>query len=324
MTYKRVKTVMKIYKAFIAIVAAAFIVCGCSETETSEKLKVCTSFNAMYDLTRQICGDRAEIKNLVPNGSEPHDWEPSTGAMLYLEKADVFVYNGLGMESFVDKIRASVKNDLVYVEASEGCDILYGYEDSHHHDEDEEEHGEEKGHIEDADPHVWLDPYNALTEAENICEALSSADPENEEYYRENLASFKAKIIQLDLDYKNALADLKSRNIIVSHEAYGYICRAYGLNQSAVEGMSAESEPSPRKVREIYGFIRENNISCIFYEELTGSRTASAISEDLGISLYPISSFEGLTTEQEKQDYDYFDVMRANLESLEKGLKYDD
>lgn len=311
---------MKFLKTIISVFLAAVMLSGCSYSETSEKLRVCTSFYAMYDLTRQIGGDKIEIKNLVPNGSEPHDWEPSVGAMFYLEKSDVFIYNGLGMESFTQKIKSSLKNDLIYVEASEGCDILYGYEDDDHdhHDEDEEEH---EGHIEDADPHVWLDPYNALKEAENICAALIQADPENSEYYKQNLETFRQKIVRLDLDYKNGLSDLKNRSIIVSHSAYGYICRAYNLTQTPVEGMSASSDPSPRRVREIYDYIRENDITCIFYESLTGSRTASAISEDLGISLYPITSFEGLSPEQEKEGLDYFDIMRENLESLKTGLK---
>ncbi len=272
----------------------------------------------MYDFASEIGGDRVEIKNLVPNGAEPHDWEPSVGAMVSLEKADIFIYNGLGMEDFADKVKASVEGKLVFVEASEGCEILYGYEDDHHHDDDEEE---EHGHdVSDADPHVWLNPYNALKEAENICGAFCLCDPENEDYYRENLRTFEEKIEDLDRAYREGLSDLKSRDIIVSHGAYGYICEAYGLNQSAVEGMSGNSDPSPRKVREIYDYIRENNIDCIFYESLTGSRTAAAISEDLGIDLYPITAYEGLTAEQERAGLDYFDVMYNNLESFKEGL----
>ncbi|MCD8089954.1 MAG: zinc ABC transporter substrate-binding protein [Clostridiales bacterium] len=304
-------------KKTILLFLAALALGGCSSGESgTDKLKVCTSFYAMYDFASEIGGDRVEIKNLVPNGAEPHDWEPSVGAMVSLEKADVFIYNGLGMEDFVEKVESSVGGDLVYVEASEGCEILYGYEDDHgHNDHDDHDHD-----ISDADPHVWLNPYNALTEAENICEAFSLCDPVNADYYRENLAAFEEKIIKLDEAYKEGLSDIKSRDIIVSHGAYGYICEAYGLSQRAVEGMSGNSDPSPRKVREIYDFIRENNIDCIFYESLTGSRTAAAISEDLGISLYPITAYEGLTAEQEKAGLNYFDVMYNNLESFRKGL----
>ncbi|MCD8158176.1 MAG: zinc ABC transporter substrate-binding protein [Clostridiales bacterium] len=300
--------------------AAVLVLSGCGAgSEDSGKLNVCTSFYAMYDFASEIGGDRVEIKNLVPNGAEPHDWEPSVGAMVSLEKADVFIYNGLGMEDFVDKVKNSVSGNLVYVEASEGCEILYGYEDDHHH-EDEEEEEEYHHDVSDADPHVWLNPYNALKEAENICEAFCLCDSKNEEYYRENLRIFEEKIIELDKAYKEGLAGVENRNIIVSHGAYGYICDAYGLNQSAVEGMSGNSDPSPRRVREIYDFIRENNIDCIFYESLTGSRTAAAISEDLGIRLYPITAYDGLTAEQEKAGLNYFDVMYNNLDSFIEGL----
>ncbi|MCD7905540.1 MAG: zinc ABC transporter substrate-binding protein [Clostridiales bacterium] len=307
-------------RIIFAAALAALVLGGCSAENGGEKLKICTSFYAMYDFASEIGGDRVEIKNLVPNGAEPHEWEPTIGAMISLENADIFIYNGLGMEDFADKVKSSAGEGLVYVEASEGCDILYGNEEEHgrEHEEDEEE---ERSHgISDADPHVWLYPYNALKEAENICEAFCLCDVKNEDYYRENLRVFEEKIIALDEAYKEGLKDVKSRDIVVSHGAYGYICEAYGLNQSAVEGMSGNSDPSPRKVREIYDYIRENNIDCIFYESLTGSRTAAAISEDLGISLYPITAYEGLNAQQEKEGLDYFDIMYNNLESFKKGL----
>lgn len=308
-------------RVFILFIIMCFVT-GCTgDKDNTERLRVCTSFYAMYDLASQIGGDRVSIKNLVPNGAEPHDWEPSVKAMMSLESADIFIYNGLGMESFVEKIKASVANELVYVEASEGCHVLYGYEEEE--ENHSQEHGEEdnNSHVSDADPHVWLDPVNAVIEAENICDAFCESDPENEEYYRKNLESFKTKAQELDLAYKNGLANLRKREIVVSHGAYGYICRAYDLEQRAVEGMGGNSDPSPRRVKEIYDFIRDNDLKCIFYESLTGSRVAGAISEDLGTEMYPVTAYEGLSPDMEKAGYDYFDVMYMNLKSFEKGLR---
>ncbi len=301
-------------------IMTVLIVSGCNtETEKKHKLRVCASFFAVYDIARQIGGDRIEIKNLVPEGVEPHDWEPSVKAMISIENSDVFVYNGLGIEGFAEKIRESQGSELIFVEASEGCKILYGYED-HDDEHDHDKHDKEEGDISDADPHVWLDPDNAAKEAENICAAFCRADPENAEYYNENLENFRKKASDLNNAYKNALGDLENKELIVSHRAYGYICSAYGLTQEAVEGMGSGGDPSPRRIREIYDNIRKNNIDCIFYESLTGSRIAETISEDMGIDMYPITAFEGRNAEQRKQDFDYFDAMYMNLESLEKGL----
>ncbi len=296
------------------ILLISFILVGCrTNVPQNDRLSVYTSFYAMYDIAGQIGGDKADVQCMVSNGAEPHDYEPSAGVMAGLERSDIFIYNGLGMESFADSIKESVEGDILFVEASDGCDIIYGYEG-----EEEEGHF----HSEDVpDPHVWLSPSNAAIEAQNICNAFCEKDPENSGYYRANLEEFKNKAKALDAEYRKRLSACSGKKIIVSHGAYGYLCKEYGLEQSAVEGMGGSGDPSPRRVKDIYDFIRKNNISCIFYEGLTGSRIASAISEDLSVELYPIYSYEGLTPEQERQGLDYFDVMYETLDSLTKGME---
>ncbi len=304
-------------KKIIILLLISSIFCGCGSIEPYDsRLSVYTSFYAVYDFARQIGGDRVNVKCMVPNGAEPHDYEPSVRVMAGLEGADIFIYNGLGMESFAESIKESVEGDILFVEASQGCDVLYGYEEEH--DEDEDGHS---GHDGTADPHVWLSPANAVIEAENICSAFCTKDPENSDYYKKNLEIFRRKAEELDNEYKKCLSPFRGESIIVSHGAYGYLCGRYGLLQSAAEGMGGSGDPSPRRIRDIYRYIKENNITCIFYEGLTGSRTAAAISEDLGIRLYPIYSYEGLTEEQEKKGLDYFGVMHETLVSLTEGLE---
>lgn len=307
-------------KKIFLIIFICSVFCGCGGNfNKSEKINVCTSFWAMADFAAQIGGEKAEIINLVPNGGEPHDRELSVGNMLSLEKADIFIYNGLGMESFVERVKKSVENNkLIFVEASQGCKINYGYE--HGHEEGEEhQHKESEHHLEDADPHVWLNPLNACIEAKNICNAFCEADPKNEEYYKNNYEIFEKKAIELDNACKTVLGGLKNKHIVVSHGAYGYICTSYGLSQEAVEGMGGSGDPSPQKVKEIYEYIRKNNIECIFYDSLTEGRTAKAIAEDLGIRVFPICSFEGISAEQVKAGKSYFDVMYDNLTELKKN-----
>ena len=142
-----------------------------SSAASEGSLRVMASFYPMYDFAQKIGGDKVTVTNMVPAGTEPHDWEPSPSDIVALEQADVFVYSGAGMEHWVEDVLASLDNQsLVTVEASYGIALLEGH---HHHHEDEEEaeheHEDEHEHEEGGgyDPHVWLSPLNAKREMEN-------------------------------------------------------------------------------------------------------------------------------------------------------------
>ncbi len=296
---------MRILRGFLAFFAAVSLFgCGSDGEKVREegKLQVYTSFYCVYDFVSQIGGDKVQVYNMLPNGAEPHNWEPTPGDMLKLENADFLFYNGRGRESWVDKVIGSVENkNIKYVELSKGIEFL----DSN----------------ENTDPHIWLDPKNAKKEAETIKNALVMADSANEAYYNENYKVFADRIDKLDIDFKNAVSETKNKTIVVAHEAYGYLCGAYGLEQLGIEGLSAESEPSPAKMAEISKFVKNNGIKFIFFEELLTPKAASVISEETGAELLVLNPFEGITEQEEKDNEDYFSVMYKNLDNIKKALR---
>lgn len=287
--------------------------------EDANKLNIYTSFYPMYDFTVKVGGDKVNVTNLVPAGTEPHDWEPSTTDLANLEKADVLVYSGAGMEHWVDKVVGSLTNkDLVTVEASKGITLQEG----HHHDEeetdqDEDEHEEESAY----DPHVWISIRNAKAEMENIKNALVQADPDNTAYYEENYAGYAKKFDELDQKFTDQLSALPNKTIVVAHEAFGYLCSDYGLTQMGIEGLSADSEPDPARMAEIIRFARDNNVKTIFFEELVSPKTAEAIASEIGVKTDMLNPLEGLTEEQLAAGEDYLSVMEKNLETLVASLK---
>ncbi|QOT12073.1 zinc ABC transporter substrate-binding protein [Paenibacillus sp. JNUCC32] len=132
-----------------------------STTETT-KLKVKTSFYPMYEFTRQVAGDLADVENLIPPGIEAHDWEPTPQDMAGISDADVLVYNGAGMEGWVDQVLESIQGTGVSaIEASKGIEIMegtghshdHGEEGDHGHDEHAHDHGEEGDHGHDEHAH---------------------------------------------------------------------------------------------------------------------------------------------------------------------------
>lgn len=279
--------------------------CGADvqNSDNSDKAVVYTSFNAMYQITKEIAGDKADVECLMPSGAEPHDWEPSAGDIVKLQKADIFVYSSDDMETWVSDVLNSAKSGLDVVEASK--DIAEIDVDVHEND-DGHSHG---GH----DPHVWLDPKNAVIQAQSITNELCKTDSENADYYKQNLAVFKEKAENLDNEYKQVLQNAKTKYIIVSHEAYGYLCNAYGLEQIGIEGVMADSEPSPAKMAEIVNFAKEHNIKYVFAENSGDTKLADTAANEIGGEVLVLSPFESGSE-------DYFTVMENNLQALKKAL----
>lgn len=299
---------MKKEIGIILILIMVIMLGGCSsnsEKTDSGKLKVYTSFYTMYDFTSKIAGDKAEVINLVSDGSEPHDWEPSSKDMVELENADMLIYNGAGMEHWVEQIKSSLDNEIVLVKASDGVELI----------SDEQSEGNN-------DPHVWLDVKNAKIEMENIKNALVQIDPNHSEYYETNYQTYADKLDALDEKLTNRMEALEDKNIIVSHEAFSYFCKAYGLTQTSIGDLEADAEPDANRLAEIIEFAKENHVTTIFFEELVSSKVANVIAKEIGATTAVLNPIEGLTQEQVDAGEDYFSLMEENMNALERALNH--
>ena len=313
-----------------------------AETETSAKadtedgkLRVMASFYPMYDFATKIGGKYADVTNMVPAGTEPHDWEPAATDIKNLEQADLFIYSGAGMEHWAEDVLKSLSNqNLISVEASEGIELLPGHEEEEEaHAEEEESHAKEQtekqpegetaedDHDHGAyDPHVWLSPLNAKKEMENIKNGFVKADPAHADYFEENYTTYAAKLDELDEAFKTKLADVPHKEIVVNHEAFGYLCKAYGLTQLGISGLSPDEEPDPKKMAEITDFVKEHQVKVIFSEELVSPKVAESVASETGASVEVLNPLEGLSDEELAAGADYFSVMEENLSKLVKAL----
>lgn len=298
---------------------------GTEDTSSEKKLNVMASFYPMYDFATKVGGDKVEVTNMVPAGTEPHDWEPAATDVKNLEEADVFIYNGAGMEHWTEDVLGALDNkELKVVEASRGLTLLEGKEEDEEETEDSSSDSDASDESTDSeityDPHVWLDPLNAKAEMENIKNAFVEADPDNKDYYEQNYETYAEKFDQLDKEYKDGLADTKSKDLITSHEAFGYLCQAYGLNQVGIEGLSPDSEPDASRMNEIIKFAKENNVETIFFEELVSPKVSETIADEIGAKTAVLNPLEGLTDDEISAGEDYFSVMESNLKTIEDAL----
>ncbi|NUU63938.1 metal ABC transporter substrate-binding protein [Paenibacillus agri] len=292
----------------------------------SHKLNIKVSFYPMYEFTKNITGDLADVEALIPPGIEPHDWEPTAQDMAQITKADVLVYNGAGMENWVDQVLDSASGSkLVAVEASKGLDIMEGaaeeedeHEHSHEHANKEgEDHHHDHGGL---DPHVWLDPALAVKEVRNIEAALAAAAPEHAEAFKANADVYISKLEALDQEFREATKEVKRKDFITQHAAFGYLAKEYGLTQVPIAGLSPEEEPSAAKMAEIVEFAKTHNVKTIFFETLVSSSVADTIAKEIGAKTAVLNPIEGLTEEDRSHNLDYLGIMRQNLEALKIAL----
>lgn len=320
---------MKNLKKIIFCLAALILLAGCSKSESAnkenntedknDKLKVYASVYPMYDFANKIAGDKMDVQLIVPQGVEPHEWEPDQDTIKNLEDADIFIYNGAGLESWTDKIINSLDNkNLVTLEASEGLEIL---KSNHSHEEEHEDEEEHEHNHTGLDPHVWLSPINAKKELQNIKNTFVKVDPENKDYYENNYKEYSKKFDELDKKYRENLSNLKDNKIVVSHEAYGYLCKEYGLEQMGLQGVNAQTEPDAKKMAEIIDFIRNENVNTIFTEELIDSKVSEVIASETGAEVKVLSPVEGLSQEEIDNNEDYLSIMQTNLDNLVGALK---
>lgn len=299
-----------------------------SQKPKGEGLNVVTTTYILRDLTEEIAGDKATVTCLIPKGQGVHGFEPSPKDMNQVNEADLFVYNGAGLESFTDRLKETAEGDATFVEASEGIELLKGGHHHHHdedadhdHDHDAAEHdhdhdaAEHDHEHEGMDPHVWMAPENAEEMAENICEALAAKDPDNAAYYKANYEKLSEKFDALDDSFENVLAKAKHKDIVVSHEAYGYLAKEYGLNQIPIEGINSESEPDPKAMKAIVDEMKAKGIKTVFTEPNEDDKIAQTVASEAGAEVKELDPMEY------ESDKNYFERMESNLKILESALQ---
>ena len=289
------------------LMAALFAGCGndAPKEQAGKKIQVVTSFNAMSEFAKAIGGDKVEVSTIIPDGTEPHDFELKQENMKQLASAQVFVYNGLGMEPWAQQAIDAAKNDkLVSVKASDGIEAIKNT------DPDEiKEHGAE-------DPHAWLSLKNAKIEVKNIKDALVKVDPANKDYYEKNYNDYVAKLDAMIQKYEDQFAKAPHKNFVTGHAAFAYLCRDFGLEQNSVEDVFAEGEPNAAQLAKLIEYCKENKITTIFAEEMASPEVSKTLAQEVGAKVETI-----YTIESKEDDKTYLERMDDNLTKILGSLQ---
>ena len=284
-------------KRIIPYISLLFLLLtGCDKPNQSKVIY--TSFYPIYDFAKRIVGDLYEVKNLTPVGVEPHDYELSTADLRNLSDASLIFFNGIGLEHYADALPKDIKSKANVVTSDIELLQVDGVND----------------------PHVWLNPFNAIIMMDHIKDVLVRFDADHAEIYQANYDAAYADFIALDNEIKTESDGLLQRYFAVSHAAFGYFADRYDLHQVYVNGLSPEQEPSAKDMENIAATIKEYNITTIFTEELASPKIAEAIARETGAKLETLNPLEGLSEEELKSE-DYLSVMRTNFAKIKEAAK---
>jgi zinc transport system substrate-binding protein len=283
------------------------VACGDAEQAPSsrqERIDVTVGFYPYAFVAERVGGDDVTVTNLTSPGGEPHDLELSPQQVAQLQEADLILF-ARGFQPAVDE---AVEQSA----PEQGFDVLSAVElrEGTHEEHEGEEHEGETG-----DPHVWLDPTRLATIAGAVADQLTEIAPERAAEFERRALDLGAELKELDGELRTGLADCRRTQIVTSHDAFGYLADAYGLEQVALSGLSPEDEASPKRLAEVARYAKEHAVTTIFFEELVSPKVAESLADEVGAQARALNPLEGPPASG-----DYLSEMRVNLDTLRTAL----
>jgi zinc transport system substrate-binding protein len=286
-----------------------------------ERLDVVVGLYPYEFVLDRVGGDAVALQNLAPPGAEPHDIELSPRQVAAVSEADLVVYSrGFqpSLDVAVDQHAADRAVDVLSLVEVRRYDDEPADDHGHGHDDgpDDGDADHDPDHDHDGeDPHVWLDPARLTTIASALADVLAERSPEQADGFRARADELADELQTLDDDLREGLATCERRDVVTSHDAFGYLTDRYDLEQIAVSGLSPEAEPSPRRLADVARTARERGVTTIFFEETVSPRVAEQLAREVGATAEVLTPLEVAP-----DDGDYLTAMRSNLDALRAAL----
>lgn len=322
-------------KLFFAFALVALLLSACAGAGPSSGLQVVASTSILADVVSQVAGDVVEVQVLIPNGTDPHAFEPAPRDAALISEANLIFINGLGLEEFMQALLTDAGVQANVVSVSDGVQTIEFAGEEHEHEHEGEEHEEHEGeehegeehegeehHHEGADPHVWMSPANVKVWVENIVAALSEADPQNAPTYEANGAAYIKQLDELDTWAQGQIAQIPAanRHLVTDHESFGYFADHYGFEivGALIPSYSTLSEPSAGELAQLEDAVRSYAVPAIFVGVSVNPSLAERVAADTGVNLVPVYT-ESLS-EGGPADH-YLALIRYDVEAIVSALR---
>ena len=281
---------------------------------TEKKLHVVATIGMITDILKNIGRDKIDVTGIVGEGVDPHLYKPTAGDVERLKDADIIFYNGLNLET---KIIGTAHDKMAY--NTKAVAVTTGILRSQLRTSSEFQGG--------YDPHVWHDVSLWMKAVERVRDTLAQADPNNAEYYRSNAKNYLAVLKTLHDDLQNLAAQIPAqrRVLVTTHDAFGYLGRAYGFEVRGLQGLNTETEVGVADVRELAAFIIEHRIPAMFVETSTPSQGIEAVQAAVRAKGFEVEIGGGLFADAMgtpgTPEGTYIGLMRHNIDTIVNALR---
>jgi zinc/manganese transport system substrate-binding protein len=295
----------------LLILSLLLAACQTNVPAKSSQKTIVVTYSVLGSVVKDLVGDKAIVIVSMPNGQDPHEWEPSAKDIETLTKADLIVQNGLGLEGGMEKALAQAKEAGVkFFTASDHITVRHvGAGEGIPSGDPDQAVGAE-------DPHLWMDP----VDMKSIVDALATQVKTDLDIE----LSDRAKDLDARLDSLNTeVADLvntlpeNNRKLVTGHESMGYFAQRYGfkLVGAIIPSITSQAEVSASDLAGLKKLITENEVKAIFTELGTPAAVSDAIGKETGVKVVE------LTTHSLPEDGSYFTFMRNLAQVIVDGLK---
>lgn len=301
-----------------ATLLAAMPLGGCSGgVRQPAKLRVVATYSVLGNLVQSVAGDSAEVATLVGPDGDAHTFEPTPKDGVTLAEADIVFENGIGFETWLDKLYASSKSRARRVVVAEGLQLREG--------ECRHDRGKVEPHRHEDDPHVWHDVKNAIHMVGAVRDRLVEADPAGAERYKANAAAYLDRLATLDAWVAEKVATLPRarRKLVTSHDTFGYFADRYGFEVvgTVLASVSTEaSDPSPATFARLVEEVKRAGVPAIFAENVHNPKLMERLAKEAGVRLAPPLFTDALGRPGGEGD-SYEKMVRHNVTTIVDALK---
>lgn len=284
----------RLFKGLGLSLLAVFMLAACGndndsaeDTNKDQKLKVVTSFTIIADMAREIGGDEVEVYNLVPSGTDPHEYEPLPDDIKAATEADILFYNGLNLEGgkdgwFMKMMDAVSQKDENIFSLSERVEPKYLTGDD--------------GRDEEINPHSFIDPAIGVKMAEDLRDALVTKTADDNDKIQEQGDAYVQRLKDLDAEFEERVSTIPEENrvLVTSERAFQYLNDHYGLKEAFIWEIDTEENGSPKQIKELVTYLKDNNVPVLFVESNVDTRPMETVSKESGVPIaeLPIYSDE--------------------------------
>lgn len=277
------------------------------------KLNVAATVAPISSIARNVGGDRIDLRGIVPDGTNSHTFEPAPSDARLLAAADIIFVNGLDLElPTMELAEANLRDgaEIVTLGDKTVTEDEYVYDFSF---------PQEEGH---PNPHLWTNPVYAKRYAEIIADTLSARDPDNADYYAENLTRYSAALDALDAAISEAAATVpeENRKLLTYHDSWAYFAPRYGFTVIGAAQPSDFSEPSPQEVAALIDQIRAEGVPAVFGSEVFASSVLEQIAQEAGATYIDQLRDDEPPGEVHAPEHTYLGMMIRNMDLMIPAL----